>query len=161
MPVLVDGHNLIAKLPGIHLDDPDDEERLVERLRRYQARTGKRLTVFFDAGLPGGPDQGLSTSKVRVVFASAGGSADKLIVRRVRRSRDPQGLTVVTSDHKIIAAVERLGARAVRAETFAAELGAVPASAASDEAADDVRLSSSEVDQWLALFSETHWESNA
>ena len=44
MPVLIDGHNLIAKLPGIHLDDPDDEERLVERLRRYQARTGKRFS---------------------------------------------------------------------------------------------------------------------
>ena len=110
MPILVDGHNLIAKLPGIHLDDPDDEERLVERLRRYQARTGKRLTVYFDAGLPGGPDWDLSTSKVRVVFASAGDSADKLIVRRVRRSRDPQGLTVVTSDQRIIAAVERRGA---------------------------------------------------
>jgi predicted RNA-binding protein with PIN domain len=161
MPVLIDGHNLIAKLPGIHLDDPDDEERLVERLRRYQARTGKRLTVFFDAGLPGGPNRDLSTSKVHVVFAAAGGSADKLIVRRVRRSRDPQGLTVVTSDHKIIVAVERRGARAVRAEIFAADLDALPASAASDDASDDVRLSSSEVDQWLALFDETHSASDA
>jgi predicted RNA-binding protein with PIN domain len=154
MPILVDGHNLIAKLPDIHLDDPDDEERLVERLRRYQAHSGKRVTVFFDAGLPGGPDRNLSTSKVRVVFAPAGGSADRLIVRRVRRSRDPGGLTVVTSDEKIIAAVERGGARAVHSEIFAADLDALSAAVDAMDPSRDVHLSPAEVKEWLALFEE-------
>ena len=161
MPLLIDGHNLIPRLPDLHLDDPDDEARLIERLRRYQARTGKRLTVFFDSGLPGGPDRDLSTSKVRVVFASAGGSADKLIVRRVRRSRDPQGIIVVTSDEKIIAAVERHGARAAHSETFAAELEALSAFPASIEASSDVHLSPSEVNEWLTLFDEPPSKSNA
>lgn len=160
MPLLIDGHNLIAKLPDLHLDDPDDEVQLVERLRRYQAHTSKRLTVFFDAGLPGGPDWDLSTSKVRVIFASAGGSADKLIMRRVRRSRDSKGLIVVTSDEKIIAAVERNGARAVHSESFAAELEALSASTASD-AASDVHLSPSEVNEWLALFDQPLSEPDA
>lgn len=149
MPLLIDGHNLIAKIPDLHLDDPHDEAQLVERLRRYQARTGKRLTVMFDGGLPGGPERGLSTSKVGVVFAPAGQPADGLIVNRVRRSRDPHGLTVVTSDQKIVAAAEQCGARVVPAETFAAELDAAPPAESGD-----VSLSAREVDEWLALFQE-------
>ena len=47
MPLLIDGHNLIAKLPSISLDDPHDETQLVELLRRYRARTGKRIQVIF------------------------------------------------------------------------------------------------------------------
>ncbi len=156
MPLLIDGHNLIAKLPGLHLDDPDDEAQLVERLRRYQARSGKRLTVFFDAGLPGGPAYNLSTSQVKVIFAPIGQSADALIVGRVHRSRDPRGLTVVTSDQRIIAAVEARGARVVRAEAFAVELNAAPTPSVPDE----VTLSQTEVEEWLALFDETKRESN-
>ena len=37
MPILIDGHNLIAKLPDLRLDDPDDEAKLVARLRAYYA----------------------------------------------------------------------------------------------------------------------------
>jgi predicted RNA-binding protein with PIN domain len=156
MPLLIDGHNLIARLPDLHLDDPDDEAQLVERLRRYQARTGKQLTVFFDSGLPGGPARDLSTSQVKVIFAPAGQSADALIVSRVRRSRDPRGLTVVTSDQNIIAAVEARAARVLRAEAFAAELDAAPTPSVPDE----VTLSQAEVEKWLALFDETKRESN-
>ena len=156
MPLLIDGHNLIARLRDVHLDDADDEVQLVERLRRYQARTGKRVTVIFDRGLPGGPEPDLSTSKLKVIFAPNGRSADALIVNRVRRNRDPRGLTVVTSDQKIIAAVERRGARVVRAERFASELDAAPASSA----ADDVKLSQSEVDEWMALFDTPSHKSN-
>ena len=148
MPFLIDGHNLISHLSGMRLDDPNDEAKLVERLRRYQARSGKRLTVIFDRGLPGGFEHDMSTSNVKVVFAPTGRSADALIVNRVRHSRDPRGLTVVTSDQKVIAAVEKQGARVVKAERFAAEMEAVSPSSGSD----DVVLSQSEVDEWLALF---------
>ena len=148
MPFLIDGHNLISHLSGVRLDDPNDEAKLVERLRRYQARSGKRLIVIFDRGLPGGFEHDMSTSNVKVVFAPTGRSADALIVNRVRHSRDPRGLTVVTSDQKVIAAVEKQGARVVKAERFAAEMEAGSPSSGSD----DVVLSQSEVDEWLALF---------
>jgi predicted RNA-binding protein with PIN domain len=148
MPLLIDGHNLISRLSSVRLDDPDDEAQLVERLRRYQARTGKRLTVIFDQGLPGGFDHDLSTSNVKVVFAPTGRAADALIVNRVRNSHNPQGVTVVTSDQKVIAAVEQHGARVMRAERFAAEMEA----ASPIPESDDVVLSQPEVDEWLALF---------
>ena len=51
MAIMIDGHNLIGKIPGLSLDDPDDEEKLLVRLRAYRARTGKRLVVYFDPGI--------------------------------------------------------------------------------------------------------------
>ncbi len=149
MPFLIDGHNLIAKTPGLRLDDPDDEARLVERLRRYRARTGRQITVFFDAGLPGGPDRDLSTAGVQVIFAPQGQTADEMIIRRLRQTRNPQGMVVVSSDQAIIRAARQRGIRVMRSETFAAELTSAPASPERREA---IRLSPEEVESWLRLF---------
>lgn len=148
MPLLIDGHNLIGKLPDLRLDDPDDEAKLVARLRTYAARTGKRVTVVFDRGLPGGRSWDLSRGGVEVIFAASGHSADGILRERVRRARDPRGLTVVTSDREVISAAQAQGARVVRSDEFAAQLEAPSV----DSAERDVRLSSEEVEEWLRLF---------
>ena len=148
MPLLIDGHNLIGRLPDLRLDDPDDEAKLVARLRTYCARTRKRITVVFDRGLPGGCSLELSGGGVEAVFASTGHTADGILCERVRRARDPHGLTVVTSDREVIAAARTRGARVVRSEEFAAQLG-VKAEA---DVKADVRLSAKEVEEWLRVF---------
>jgi predicted RNA-binding protein with PIN domain len=156
MPFLIDGHNLIGqgRLPDLRLDDPDDEAKLVAWLRTYCARTGKRVTVVFDRGLPGGRSE-LSGGRVEVVFASAGRTADRILCERVRRARDPRGLTVVTSDREVIAAVQARGARVVRSEEFAARLGAQRMAKKAKVRAkveEDVHLSAGEVEEWLKVF---------
>ncbi len=151
MPILIDGHNLIGKLPDIHLDDPDDEAKLVVRLRTYCARTNKRVTVVFDHGLPGGPSRELSGGGVKAIFAVAGRTADGILCERIRRARDPRGLTVVTSDHQVIAAAQARGARVVRSEEFAAQLN-TPRAVETIETERDVSLSADEVEEWLQLF---------
>ncbi len=151
MPILIDGHNLIGKLPDIRLDDPDDEAKLVVRLRTYCARTNKRVTVVFDHGLPGGPSRELSGGGVKAIFAVAGRTADGILCERIRRARDPRGLTVVTSDHQVIAAAQARGARVVRSEEFAAQLN-TPRAVETIETERDVSLSADEVEEWLQLF---------
>ena len=148
MPLLIDGHNLIGRMPDIHLDDPDDEAKLVSRLRAYSARTRKRVTVVFDHGLPGGRSNELSGGGVAVIFASTGRQADGIIRERTRRARDPRGLTVVTSDQDIIRTAQARGARVMRSGDFAAQLD-IGRSARVDE---DVHLSKDEVEDWLKLF---------
>lgn len=149
MPILIDGHNLIGQLPILSLEDPDDEEKLVRLLASYRARTGKAITVVFDPGgayaLPGSRRHG----GVEVVFAPHGGSADGVIARRVRRSRNPQEWQVVTSDRKLTEAVTRQGARVLRAEDYAAELE-LPAEVEPDR--KELPPSPDEVESWLALF---------
>lgn len=151
MPFLIDGHNLIGRgrLPGLRLDDPDDEAKLVLRLRTYCARTGKRITVVFDHGLPGGRSWELSGGGVETVFAPAGRTADSILRERIRRTRDPQGLTVVTSDRQVIVAAQARGVRVVRSEEFAAQLSA---SRAAEVEQRDVHLSTEEVEEWLKVF---------
>ena len=148
MPLLIDGHNLIGRLPDLRLDDPDDEAKLVVRLRSYCARTRKRATVIFDQGLPGGPSWSLSGGGVKVIFAPAGRAADRILRERIRRARDPRGLTVVTSDRQVIAAAQARGTRVIRSEEFAGQLSAPPKHASRD----NVHLSADEVDEWLELF---------
>jgi len=133
----------------LRLDDPEDEAKLVARLRTYCARTRKRVTVVFDHGLPGGRSE-LSGGGVKVVFASAGHTADGILRERVRRARDPRGLVVVTSDRKVIEAVQAGGARVIRSEEFAASLGAKAKVEA--EAEKDECLSAEEVEEWLKVF---------
>jgi predicted RNA-binding protein with PIN domain len=155
MPLLIDGHNLIGRgrLPDLRLDDPDDEAKLVVRLRGYCSRTGKRVTVVFDHGLPGGRSWELSGGGVDVVFASAGHTADGILRERIRRARDPRGLTVVTSDRQIIATARARGARVTRSEEFAAQLRASRMVEVEDK--KDVRLSAEEVEEWLSVFGGT------
>lgn len=148
MPLLIDGHNLIGRLPDLGLDDPDDEAKLVARLRAFCARAHKRATVVFDRGLPGGRSRELSGGGVEVVFAPAGRAADSILRERVRRGRDPRGLIVVTSDNEVIAVAQARGARAMRAEEFAAQLD-VPHTG---ETEPEVHLSADEVEEWLEVF---------
>jgi len=152
MKVIVDGHNLIGKLADISLADPNDEAQLVILLRQYAARTGRKLTVVFDGGLPGGPSRKLSGGGVRVVFASSGRQADPLIINRIRRIRDLEAWLVVSSDRAILRAAARYKVRAQRSEDFAAELEEAPRP---PPAAPDPRLippSKDEVDAWLREF---------
>lgn len=149
MPLLVDGHNLIGQMPDLHLDDPEDEAKLVARLRTYAARTGRRVTVVFDQGLPGGRSRELSGGGVEVVFASPGRSADGILRERIRRAGDPCGLTVVTSDRAIMAVARARGARVLGGATFAAQLSAPPPAV---EPEPDEHLSPQEVEEWLRVF---------
>jgi len=152
MPVLVDGHNLIGRLPDVSLEDPDDEARLVARLQAYAGRTGKRVTVVFDRGMPGGRSEDLSRRRVEVVFAPTGRNADRVLRERIRRSRDPRGLTVVTSDREVIATARHRGARVIRAEDFIRELE--PAAVSPGGTKEQADLSPEQVDAWLDLFGE-------
>lgn len=153
MPFLIDGHNLIGQLPDIRLDDPNDEALLVQKLSGYAARTGKRFTVVFDAGLPGGKSR-MSSNAVQVIFASSPGIADKLILDRIQRTRDPGNWTVVSSDHVVLDAARRRGMRATTSSDFARELNTPPAKATSDDDKPPSRpLSDAELDEWLRLFS--------
>ena len=90
MPILIDGHNLIGRIPSLSLQDPHDEEKLVSLLKSYRARTGKALTVVFDPGDGPSLSERRKQGGVEIIFAPSGSNADSVIIRRVRRSRDPR-----------------------------------------------------------------------
>jgi uncharacterized protein len=153
MPMLIDGHNLIGRLPQISLEDPDDEEKLVQLLVAYRARTGKRgtgIVVVFDPGAGAALAGRVQRPGVEVVFAPHGSTADAVIAQRVRRSRDRAQWQVVSSDQRLLRTVSELGARVQTAEAFATHLGSA-ASPLPDW--KDTPPSAEEIDAWLDLFS--------
>jgi predicted RNA-binding protein with PIN domain len=154
MQYLIDGHNVIAQLPDISLDDPDDEAKLVIRLRSWAAgKRQRRVTVYFDSGLPGGEARHLSTSQVKVVFASVGRTADQLLVARINKLRNPEAYTLISSDREIVAVAPR-GLRLMSAEAFASELVSLDkrAGETSRQASEKPSMSPEDVAEWMALF---------
>ncbi len=151
MSYLIDGHNLIGQLPDLALDDPDDEAKLVQRLIGWSARTRRQCVVVFDAGLPGGTSR-MSTKTVRVVFASHMSSADKVIIDRIYKEKNPKNWTVVSSDNGVLDIAKRQGMQTLKSSEFARILERpVPIRPDAGEAIH-VNLSDAEVEEWLKLF---------
>ncbi len=157
MHYLIDGHNLIARVPGLSLADPDDEVKLLQLLKRWAVADARRkVTVIFDKGLPGGEAKHLSGGGVRAIFAPDNRSADSLIIRRIEGIEDPAQHTVVSSDGAILRAAQRRRVPTQRSEVFAAAMvnertfpGAARPAA---DPRDNPTVSPNEVSEWLELF---------
>ncbi len=151
MPYLIDGHNVIAALLDIDLEDPDDEAKLVMKLRAWTARIRRKAIVVFDGGLPGGPAPALSSTDVKVIFAARHHTnADRIIAERLRKLPDAPNWTVISSDHEILDEATQVGARTLTAQVFAEMLQHPPE--AEKEKPD--AISSGEVEEWLEIFQE-------
>jgi predicted RNA-binding protein with PIN domain len=129
MSHLIDGHNLIGSgmLPGISLGDPNDEARLLERLRAYRAGGGPDMVVFFDSGdSPGATPATIPAFRpaggVEARFARPGESADDAIVAFVNRQKQPGQFTVVTNDSELGMRARLAGANVIQARQFAERL---------------------------------------
>lgn len=153
MPYLIDGHNLIGKIPDIDLNDPNDEALLVQKLSGFVARTKQKCTVIFDQGLPGGESR-MSTRGVKVIFAPHRSNADQLIMDRISKERNPKMLTIVSSDNEVLDKAKARGMQTLKSAEFAEliQRPAPPVKPGADEDAN-LRLTADEVEEWLNIFS--------
>jgi uncharacterized protein len=164
MIYLIDGHNLIGKMPDISLADPDDEEQLVQRLRQWATENKNRqVIVIFDKGVLSGLARRLSNEQVKAFFAPPRTTADALLIKRINEVRNPQQYRLISSDRKIIGAAKVRGMRFWRSESFAEMLGtaepedkAPPPKPAPEPAPptqkEEPQLSQKDVAEWLDLF---------
>jgi predicted RNA-binding protein with PIN domain len=153
MPYLIDGHNLIPKIPGMDLGVVDDEAQLIEMLQEFCRRRRKKVEVYFDnapAGQPRARNYGLVIAR----FARLGVSADSLIQAHLQRlGRAARNWTVVSSDQQVQAAARAARAQTISSEAFAREvIATLRASPPKPEAGSEAEISPDELDDWLALF---------
>jgi predicted RNA-binding protein with PIN domain len=133
MPLLIDGHNLIAQVASLRLSDQDDEHQLVELVRGFCARVATKATVYFDKGNPASLDP-LPAGGVSVRFVREPRTADQAIVRHLARlGGDAKNWTVVSSDREVQRAAARSGARTVTSQAFARALLDRPGTAGPDK----------------------------
>ncbi|WP_188208028.1 NYN domain-containing protein [Alkalibacillus aidingensis] len=101
--LIVDGYNMIGDWPELKaLRDTDLEAartRLVEMLAEYQAYTGHRVIVVFDAYTVRDPERNYTKLKVKIIFTKEKETADEKIEKLVKQVKDVRTkVYVATSD---------------------------------------------------------------
>jgi predicted RNA-binding protein with PIN domain len=151
MPYIVDGHNLIPKVPGLTLDDPEDELQLVKLLQEFCRVNRKKVEVYFD-NAPVGGQGSRSYGGVITRFVRQGTTADQAIKKKLKRlGGEARNWTVISSDHEVRDAAKSVRAKVVTAEEFARQLANLPVSM-EGETDSEVELSQEDVEEWLEFF---------
>lgn len=149
MPYIIDGHNLIGKIPGLRLDDLDDEQELIQLLQDFCTQSGKEAEVYFDRSASGHARASVH-GRVTARFVRSGETADQAVARHLKRlGNSASNWTVVSSDHEVQNAAKRARARVIPSGEFSQELASGPAGEGSGESP---KMSADEVDEWLDLF---------
>ena len=149
MPYLIDGHNLIGKIPGLSLAELDDEKELIELLQNYCQNNAKDVEVFFDHAATGHARARVH-GRVTARFVRSGETADQAIIRRLKGlGKQAANWTVVSSDRQVQNAARRSRARVLPAENFTREL---LAESSSPGVQDKPKISDDDVNEWLKLF---------
>jgi len=154
MRYLIDGHNLIGQMRDISLDDPNDEEKLIRRLRPFAHGKKRSLIVVFDPGGVSSLFKPPSSPDLRVLYAKPGSTADAVILQLVRKNRTPRGLTVVTSDRSLAEKARAEGVEVLPAEEFIRLILPMPDSHSPDDPAEkpEYQPTRDEVERWLSEF---------
>ena len=147
MPYLIDGHNLIPKIPGLRLDQLDDEQSLFSLLDEYFKRIRKKADVYFDrASLSS--QSSFHTAYLRAHFIRLPSSADKAILLRLKElGRDARNYTIVTSDHWIADNARAIGASVISSDDFARKLRP-----ALSKPKNKPKNPDDDIDYWLDVF---------
>ena len=155
MPYLIDGHNLIPKIPGLSLKSLDDEIQLIQYLQVFCRQSGKSVEVYFD-NAPAGQVGTQRYGRVKAHFIRAGRTADDAIIARLRKlGRSAKNWQVVSSDRQVAAAARSFYAQVVSSDEFASSMRSPEKEDLSDPGGDaDVMLNTDEVDAWLELFND-------
>jgi predicted RNA-binding protein with PIN domain len=152
MHYLIDGHNLIPKLPGLSLDAIDDELRLVKLLQEYCRRSRNQVEVYFD-NAPLGQAGTRKYATVSAHFIPQGRTADDAIRHRLGRlGRAGRNWAVVSSDQRVQTDARAAHAQAIPSEKFVHALLASLGSSTEAEKPADTALSPEEVTAWMSLF---------
>jgi predicted RNA-binding protein with PIN domain len=160
MNYIIDGHNLIAKIQGLNLSMPDDEQRLIELLNRYGELRRHKMEVFFD-GAPFGQAGVRNYGRVRTHFVRRRLTADDAIrMRLVQLGQAAANWVVVTSDHSVQAVGREAHAQVMSSEDFAIQLQnsllqtrPLTPKTHPDQPLGEA-LSEAEVKEWLAIFND-------
>jgi predicted RNA-binding protein with PIN domain len=149
MPYLIDGHNLIGIFPGLSLEDPEDERKLLEILEDFGRCTRRKMVVYFDRGRPGMGPSSLSGRMVQAHFVPPPRRADDAILDFLRGRNDARHYTVVSSDSEIRSRAGRMGAKVVSSHAFARQVRNGLRRRNTDEEDPNPQV---DLEEWLRLF---------
>jgi predicted RNA-binding protein with PIN domain len=152
MPYIIDGHNLIPKIPGMSLQDIDDEIQLVNLLQEFCRIRRKQVEVYFDNAPPGSPGA-RNFGRVVARFVRQGSTADQAIQMKLKRlGGEARNWTVVSSDGEVQANARTARAKILTAEVFAKQVFEALGDTADSYLEPESDLSPEEVEDWMQIF---------
>lgn len=155
MLILVDGHNLVPKIPGMSLADVDDENQLVSLLQSYCRARRNTVEVYFDRA-PVGQAGKRGFGQVTAYFVRDGITADEAIMARLKAlGKRARNVKVVSSDRQVQAAVRGAHAGLVTSDEFSRELQAIMEETPSIDPRNRL-LGDDELAEWETLFRRGH-----
>lgn len=152
---LIDGHNLIPKIPGMSLESLDDELGLIKQLQIYCRISRDSVEVFFDRAAPGQAGT-KNHGVVKVHFIPLGTPADDAIIRRLQTAGSKaQNWTVVTSDRRIRAEAHAHHAHILSSDEFSKKMmTTLERSGSGSGGKIDREETPSGVEEWLKKFNQ-------
>ena len=152
MPYIIDGHNLIPRVPGLSLQDVEDELQLVNMLQEFCRVNRKKVEVYFDNAPPGSPGARTYGSVV-ARFIRQGDTADNAIRKKLARlGGEARNWTVVSSDREVQAYARAAKAKVLTADMFAGQLLGSSETGDDQELQEGGELSEEEVEDWMKIF---------
>lgn len=150
---IIDGHNLIPKIPGLSLRDIDDELQLVQLLQEFCRLKGKNLDVYFDKA-PVGSAGKRKYGRVTAHFVSSSIIADQAIKNRLARSGGAaKNDIVVSSDREVQRSAHYYRAKVMPSEDFAKLLmQTLEGKNGNSDKPPEPKMSKSELEDYLKLF---------
>ncbi|MDF1526409.1 MAG: NYN domain-containing protein [bacterium] len=120
MRIVIDGYNLIRRIPELRTLDSQDLEvgrnRLAHELSAYRAGKGHQIIVVFDGAdsihLGGGSEK---VAGITIRYSARGQSADQVIQKMCREGGAE---VVITGDREIIDVAKAAGVTAVSPDLF-------------------------------------------
>lgn len=153
MTYLIDGHNLIPKMPELSLDQLDDEQELIDRLTSFSASRNCQVEIYFDRGQVNSL-RDYQRGRVHVHFVLPPMIADDAILSRlIGIGKAAKNYIVVSGDRTVQDRARRLGAAILSATTFAGLIQKTgnPKKPGKDNA--QIQTGQNEIDEWLQVFS--------
>lgn len=152
MILIIDGHNLIPKVPGLHLRDLDDETRLTTYIQEYCRVKRATAELFFD-GAPPGFGTGIKGGLVHIHSIRKENTADEaMIAFLMQHNKTSRNYTLVSSDMHVQVQARNLGTKVISSDQFAKELVNTLSQADKNPSGEGKQLSADEINEWLEIF---------
>jgi hypothetical protein len=143
--IVVDGSNLLGRLPGFELNSPASREKLELRLQEYaHAHPRARVTLYFDGQQASAARRG----GIEIRYSPRSHPADHFILEYLGRLTPEQrrSARLITADRELSDAAHALGVSVETPEQFQRQISGPPRAPA------DRGLSKAEVAEWEDYF---------
>lgn len=118
---LIDGNNLIGKIPSIKKLQRSNKQASRERvsflLGRYFAKRKASVSLHFD----GHPGESIKVSGIKIKY-SENRTADEKIKKEIEKSKNPKNIIVVTSDNNVAEFAKVCSCQVIKSEDFSRQL---------------------------------------